>query len=74
MKCAVCRNGTTDAGFVTIALEKNASTLVFRNVPADICNNCGEEYVSADTSATLLRRANEAARPGIDLELLRFAA
>jgi len=74
MKCAICRNGHTIAGHITVVLERDQSTLVFKNVPAEICENCGEEYLSADINRSLLQKAKEAADRGVDLELLRFAA
>ena len=74
MKCAICRNGQTIEGFITVVLEKGSATLVFKNVPAEICENCGEEYLSGDVNRKLLEKANDAAERGVDLELLRFAA
>ena len=74
MKCAICRNGETVAGETTIVLDKESTTLVFKNVPAQICDNCGEEYISAEVNNSLLRTANEAVKRGIALEMLKFAA
>jgi len=74
MKCAICRNGSTVRGHITVVLERDKSTIVFKNVPARICENCGEEYLSEETNRELLRKAQEAADRGVDLELLRFAA
>jgi YgiT-type zinc finger domain-containing protein len=71
MKCAICRNGEAVAGKTTVVLEREGSTLLFRNVPAQICDNCGEEYVSADVNRSLLARANEAARRGVDFEMMQ---
>ena len=74
MRCVICKNGATAAGKITVMLDRNGTTLVFKDVPADICENCGEEYVSSEVSAEILRRAQEAARKGVDLELLSYAA
>ncbi|MCK5230054.1 MAG: type II toxin-antitoxin system MqsA family antitoxin [Desulfobulbaceae bacterium] len=74
MKCAICRNGHTIEGHITVVLERDQATLVFKNVPAMICENCGEEYLSADTNRLLLQKAQEAVDRGVDLELMRFAA
>ena len=74
MKCAICRNGVTTEGHVTIVMEKGHTTLVFKKVPAMICDNCGEEYISAEINKTLLRRAREEFARGVDLEMLHFAA
>ncbi len=74
MKCAICRNGQTIDGHITVVLEREQSTLVFKKVPAKICENCGEEYLSEETNKLLLQKAKEAVDRGVDLELLRFAA
>ena len=74
MKCAICKNGQTIGGHITVVLERGESTLVFKNVPAQVCENCGEEYLSENTNHTLLQKAEDAFVRGVDLELLRFAA
>ncbi|HEX9733101.1 MAG TPA: type II toxin-antitoxin system MqsA family antitoxin [Thermoanaerobaculia bacterium] len=73
-KCAVCANGNTEEGFVTVTLERGSTLLIFRNVPARICSNCGEEFISADVNRALLQRAEEEYRRNVQLELLDFAA
>lgn len=74
MKCAICKNGATEPGEITVVLEKNKSTLVFKDVPAEICENCGEEYVSSQTNNNLLKLAKDAVARGVDLEMLKYAA
>jgi YgiT-type zinc finger domain-containing protein len=74
MKCAICRYGTTTDGYTTLVLERDQTTVVFKKVPAQICNNCGEEYVSAAVNTALLRQAEEEWERGIILEMLNFAA
>lgn len=74
MKCAICKNGETTSGKITVVLEKGSTTLVFKGVPAEICDNCGEEYVSSETNSSLLKTAKEAALKGVELEMMRFAA
>ena len=74
MKCAICRYGTTTDGYTTIVLERDQTTVVFKKVPAQICDNCGEEYVSAAVNTALLSQADEEWERGIILEMLNFAA
>lgn len=74
MKCAICRHGTTTDGYTTLVLERDQTTVVFKKVPAQICGNCGEEYVSAAVNTALLRQAEEEWERGIILEMLNFAA
>lgn len=74
MKCAICRKGYTIDGYITVVLERKSTTLVFKKVPAKICDNCGEEYLSEETNRLLLQKATDAVERGVDLELVRFAA
>ena len=74
MKCAICHNGETSEGHTTVLLERKETTLVFKNVPAQICENCGEEYLASDTSNDLLKKAKEAVARGVDFQMLRYAA
>ena len=57
-----------------IELLKGNLTIVFKKVPAQICDNCGEEYVSAEVNESLLRQAHAEWERGITLEMLDFAA
>lgn len=74
MKCAICRHGTLENGSATVVLERGEATVIFKNVPAKLCDNCGEEFVSAEVNESLLQRAEEALKRGSTLEMLRFAA
>ena len=74
MKCAICLHGTTIDGYTTIVLERDQTTVVFKKVPAQICGNCGEEYVSAAVNTALLSQAHEEWERGVLLEMLNFAA
>ncbi len=73
-KCAICRNGYTSEGYTAILLEKEHTTLVYKQVPADICDNCGEEYISEETNITLLNHAREEYERGVVIEMVNFAA
>lgn len=74
MKCAICKNGNTVEGRITVALDKEQTIIVFKEVPAEICDNCGEEYLSAHTNKKLLQLADEAMQRGVSFELTKFAA
>ncbi len=74
MKCVVCKLGKTRPGFTTVTLERDGAALVVRKVPAQICDNCGEAYVSAEVTRRLLQSAREALRPGVEVDIREFAA
>ena len=72
MKCAICRQGNTESGVTTVTLERNQSTLVFKQVPADICDNCGEVYLSSEINQTLLKQAEKELQRGVFLEMVNY--
>lgn len=74
MKCTICKHGETRPGHVTVTLERNGSTVIFKGVPADVCENCGEYYLSEDVTRILLEQAEAAIQRGAEIEILRFAA
>lgn len=74
MKCIVCKNGETHDGKAVITLVRNSTTLVFREVPAQVCQNCGEEYVSEETTSRLLKIAEEAASAGVQVDVREYMA
>ena len=75
MKCVIYKKGETQPGKVTVTLDKDGATVVFRGVPARICSNCGEEYyVDGDITVSLLVSAAEAARSGIEVEVRQYGA
>ncbi|MBI2799988.1 MAG: type II toxin-antitoxin system MqsA family antitoxin [Gammaproteobacteria bacterium] len=74
MKCVICRQGDTQLGTTTVTLQRGVTTVVIKEVPATICNNCGEYYLDAATSERALTLAEQSVRHGAEIEVLRFAA
>ncbi len=74
MKCVVCKHAETRPGVTTVTLERGGSTFVVREVPAQVCPNCGEDYVDATVTAELLRSTEELARSGAQVDIRRYAA
>ena len=69
MLCTLCKNGETKKGFTSVTLERNESVIVFKNVPALICENCGEYYLDEKTSDSLLKQADNAIKNGAVFEV-----
>jgi len=72
MKCAICKVGETRAGRTAVALQRGIMTLVFKNVPGEVCQNCGEAYVSEEVSRQVLEAAEEASRAGVQVDVREF--
>ena len=56
MKCVICKHGETKDGTTTIILEREGSTIVFKDVPAKICDNCGENMLMVKQQKIYLKK------------------
>ncbi len=74
MTCLICKQGETKPGHATVTMQRGQCTVIFKGVPADVCENCCEYYVSERVTEELLRRADAAARNGAEIEILAYAA
>jgi len=74
MKCVFCRHGETRSGEITTTLQRGETTVILKRVPADVCDNCGEAYLSAEVTGEVLAKAEAAVKSGAEVEILRFAA
>jgi len=61
MKGVVCKQGETRPGVTTVVLQHGGATL-FSDVPARVCENCGEEDVDEQVAETVLASAEASAR------------
>lgn len=66
--------GETSAGQVTVTLQRGELTVLIKNVPAQICENCGEYYLSDEITDQVLKQAEASAAKNAEVEILRFAA
>jgi YgiT-type zinc finger domain-containing protein len=74
MMCVLCKHGETRPGDVTVTLQRGETTVILKGVPADVCANCGEYYLSDEVTRQVLERAEAAVSSGAEVEILRYAA
>jgi YgiT-type zinc finger domain-containing protein len=74
MKCVICKQGQTNKGLTTVTLERGYTTVVIKDVPAELCENCGEYYLSEDVTEKVQNLAEQAFQHGVEIEVLRYAA
>jgi YgiT-type zinc finger domain-containing protein len=74
LKCVICKQGETRKGTATVTLERDDMVLVFKRVPAEVCDVCGEEYVDEQTTAHLLKTAEEAFEAGVQVDVREYVA
>lgn len=74
MECVICKNGSTNPGIVNVTLQRDDVAIIFKKVPAEVCDNCGEYYLDEDISGQLLKKAEDSIRKGAEVEILKYAA
>ncbi len=74
MKCTICKTGHTHPGVTTVTLQRGNTVVVIREVPAEICEDCGEYYLSDSIARRVYADAEETAHRNVEVEIQRYAA
>ena len=57
--CYFCQRGVVEAKTVTVDFRWGTELVIIENVPAKVCNECGERYYSAAVVRQMERLAKE---------------
>ena len=52
--CDFCKTGVLRESTTTVALERNTTIIVFKEVSALVCTQCGEAYTDEEVTESLL--------------------
>ncbi|MBF0159660.1 MAG: type II toxin-antitoxin system MqsA family antitoxin [Magnetococcales bacterium] len=74
MKCVICRHDETVLGQVAVTLERDTTLVVIRDVPAEVCQQCGAYFLDGDHTGQVLDLFEGAVARRADVEILRYAA
>lgn len=74
MQCVICKTGEVKSGFATVTLQRGETTIVIKDVPALVCDQCGEYYLDETMTDKVLAMAEGAVDKGAEVEVLRWAA
>jgi YgiT-type zinc finger domain-containing protein len=74
MICVICKTGRYKSGFVTVALTIGKAAVIIKEVPAMVCDQCGEYVLSSEVTEKVLKIVNDALLNGAEVEVRRFAA
>jgi len=61
-------------GTTTLTMERGQATIVFKGVPADVCNTCGEAFVDEDISEDVYQQAEAAIEAGAHFDVRYYKA
>jgi len=71
--CNICKTGKLSEGRTTVTLQRGETTVVIKDVPAQVCDNCGEYYLSEEMTGQVLGMAEAVVSKGAEVEILRWA-
>ena len=74
MNCLICKFGSYAPGKVTVKIERGSSIVLIKEVPADVCDTCGNYLVDQKTTREILDIANKAFDNGAELEIRTLTA
>lgn len=73
MKCIICKS-KTKKGTKNVVFTKGNSTILIKDVPGLVCENCGEAYVVDNVAEKLLEICESEFKKRLEIEILRYAA
>lgn len=72
MSCPICGHNALSPGTTTFAADADGTVVVMRNVPADVCDNCGESFVTDTIAAELEALVADAKNSGTESLVRHF--
>ena len=72
MKCAIC-GGTARKGKTTVTVDTGDGVVVVRSVPAHVCRQCGEEWLSEKSAADVEKIVQRARKGHAQVEVVALA-
>ena len=70
MICVICKNGETEPGTTISTFEQDDMIIFIKDIPAKVCNNCGEAYMDSETVGRLLKMTPENSERDDDVEVV----
>ena len=74
MKCTICKTGETISGSTIVTLNREETVIVFKNVPCEVFNNCGERFIEQSITKNLLNTADEVNKSGVHVDIREYKA
>jgi len=72
MNCPYCTSGMEKGKTVLTFQMSDAEIVVVHDVPALVCDQCGEEYVDNDTAKKVEEKVERALADGLKMGFINF--
>ena len=74
MKCAICKVGEMRPGHATVTLQRAGTVVIIKDVPAQVCQDCGEYYLDEPVAQRVYAQTDAAAQRHAEIEVVQYAA
>ena len=72
MICLICRRAEVIDGFTSLNFQRGEMHFTMNNVPARVCQSCGEAYVDKEVAARLLQSVEGMGKTGMLEEAMDY--
>lgn len=73
MKCTFCKHGSTKPSLINFSADKGNKIIVFKNIKADVCDTCGEQYIDSATLKLIEQKMKKSVSIQSELEVMNMA-
>jgi YgiT-type zinc finger domain-containing protein len=70
-KCTFCK-GTLKDGFSTFTVDLDSCIVIIRNVPSQICSQCGETYYSTEVMKQLYKISDSVSTSMAEIAVVNY--
>ena len=71
MKCFMCK-GETEKKLVNYLVDIDNTIIIIKEVPANVCKQCGERYFDNDVMKNLEKIIDEVKRVSIEISIVNY--
>jgi YgiT-type zinc finger domain-containing protein len=72
--CVICKSGEVSAGTTTLTVERGKMTVVLKEIPARVCDSCGEAYFDEAITSRIERIVEQLEHSGVEVVVQEFVA
>jgi YgiT-type zinc finger domain-containing protein len=72
--CVICKSGEVRSGTTTLTVERGKMIVVLKEIPARVCDSCGEAYFDQMTTSRIEGIVEQLERSGVEVVVQEFVA
>ena len=72
MKCVMCKGGELAPGKTTVTGQRGETLVIIKDVPANVCKDCGEAYLDDQVGHKIEQKVEEAVVRHTEIGIFRY--